>query len=265
MAKSDEEKKLDLEQIRKLHAALTAESDELFQTLLSTDQEILRTILRNKNLREEHLLALLKRRDLTEDLLKTISQHEKKNTNRKLKIALIKNPNTPGSIVLSLLPHLYLFELIDVCFLPGVTPDQKLAAERTIIQRLPQIELGNKITLARRATSDVVAAILKQGEPQVIGACLTNPRLREIAIIQCLNSSAPGAETISAIARHSKWQGRPNIRMAILKNRKTPSVWFTLFLPKLRTADLNHLVAGRRLNPSQKRLVQDEIKRRNKQ
>ena len=265
MASSDEDKKIDPEQLRKLHAALTAESDELFQTILSTDQEILRTVLKNPNLREEHLLALLKRRDLTEDLLKTTSHHEKNNSSRKLKIALIKNPNTPGSIVLSLLPHLYLFELIDVCFLPGVTPDQKLAAERTIIQRLPQIELGNKITLARRATADVVAAILKQGETQVISACLTNPRLREVAIIQFLNSSAPGAETISAIARHSKWQGRPNIRMAILKNRKTPAVWFTLFLPKLRANDINRLAAGQRLNPNQKRLVQDEFKRRNKQ
>ena len=248
--------------LRKLHTALTSDREELFQTIQSTDSDVLRAVLKNKNLHEDHLLTLLKRRDLSEELIKSVYHYEQNNTSRKIKIALVKNPNAPGSVVLSLLPHLYLFELIGVCFLPGVTPDQKLAAERTIIQRLPQIELGNKITLARRATADVVAAILKQGEPRAIDACLTNPRLREIAIIQFLNSSAPGAETISAVARHSKWQGRPNIRLAILKNRKTPPIWFTLFLPKLRTEELRRLLAGKRLSPIQKKLVDVEINKR---
>lgn len=259
---ASEEKKLDPELMRRLHTALIADSEELFQTVLSTDREVLMTCLKNKNLNEDHLLALLKRRDLAEVLLKAIYKLEQNRPSRKIKIALVKNPNTPGSVVLSLLPHLYLFELLDVCFLPGVTPDQKLAAERTIIQRLPEIELGNKITLARRATADVVAAILKEGAPQVIDACLSNPRLREIAILQFLNGSTPRAETISAIARHSKWQGRPNIRHAILKNRKTPLVWFTLFLPKFRNEELRRLLASRRLNPNQKRLVEDELKKR---
>ena len=254
--------KLDQEMMRRLHAALTAKSDELFQIIQSTDQELLHTALKNNNLHEDHLFALLKRRDLSETLLKSIYQYEQKQPSRKLKIALVKNPNTPGPVVLSLLPHLYLFELIDVCFRPGVTPDQKLAAERTIIQRLPQIELGNKITLARRATADVVAAILKQGEFQVVGACLTNPRLREVAILQFLNSSTAGAETISTIARNSKWKGRPNIRLAILKNRNTPPIWFTLYLPKLRSEELRRLLAGRRLNHNQEKQVQDEIQRR---
>jgi hypothetical protein len=262
MVSSQDENRLAPEQVISLQKALTANSDELFQTILSTDPNVLRSMLKNKNLLIDHLLALLKRRDLSEDLLRTICDYEKKRTSHKLKVALVRNPNTPGPIVLSLLPHLYLFELIDVCFLPGVTPDQKMSAERTIIQRLPQIELGNKITLARRATADVVAAILKEGESRAVLSCLSNPRLREVAILQCLNSATVSAETISAIARHSKWQGRPNIRSAILKNRKTPLVWFTLYLPKIRTDELNRLASGRRLNPQQKRLVQDELKKR---
>ena len=262
---SSEKKQIpEQDKLRRLQAALTAGSDELFQTVMATDQEILRTVLKNRNLNEEHLLTLLKRRDLSEELLKAVYRYEQKQPGRKLKIALVKNPNTPGPVVLSLLPHLYLFELIDVCFLPGVTPDQKLAAERAIILRLPQIELGNKITLARRATADVVAALLKQGDPQVVEACLTNPRLREVAILQFLNSATPRAETISAIARHGKWQGRPNIRMSILKNRNTPAVWFTVYLPKLRTEELNKLLAGRRLSPNQKKQIQDELKKRGK-
>ena len=92
--------------------------------------------------------------------------------------------------------------------------------------------------------------------------CLSNPHLREVSILQFLNSAAASAETISMVARHPKWKSRPNLQMALLKNRRTPPVWFTLFLPKLRTPDVRNLIVSRRLNPAQKKLVQDELRKR---
>ncbi len=262
MMDTPEQRKLDPELAKRLHHALTAGREELFQVVLDPAPEVLRSALKNRNLNEDHLLALLKRVDLTEDLLKAVYQYEQQHQSRQLKKALVRNPNTPGPITLALLPHLYLFELVDLCFMPGVTPDQKIAAERTIIRRLPEIELGNKITLSRRATADVVGAILKEGDARLTSACLNNPRLKEVAILQFLNSARARAETISTIARHPKWKNRPNLRMAMLKNRNTPNIWFTLFLPQLKTTDLNNLLVSKRLNPAQKKLVQGELRKR---
>jgi len=253
---------LDIGLARRLHQALTAGSEELFQLILDPAPEVLRALLKNPQLDEEHLLALLKRRDLSEDLLRTIGLKEREQSSHRLKLALVKNPATPGPVILGLLPHLHLFELVTICFLPGVTPDQKVAAERNIIQRLPNLELGHKITLARRATSDVVAAILKEGTSPLMEPCLNSPRLKEVAVLQFLSGATATAETISMIARHPRWQSRPNLRLAILRNHRTPAIWFTLFLPKLRRPDLNNLLAGRRLTPAQKQLVQDELQRR---
>jgi hypothetical protein len=205
---------------------------------------------------------LLKRRDLTEDLLKAVYQLDTTKRSHRLQVALVKNPGTPGPVALALLPHLHLFELVDLCMIPGVTPDQKFAAERAIMQRLPTTELGNKMTLARRATATVVGAILKEGHARLVEICLSSPRLREVAILQFINSAAASAETISMVARHSKWKSRPNLRMAILKNSRTPAVWFTLYLPQMRTPDVRNLLASRRLSPSQKALVQKELKKR---
>lgn len=247
---------------KRLQMALTATGDELFQVLLHPDMQVVRTALKNANLDEDHLLALLKRRDLGEDLLKVIHQLESTRRSHRLKVALVKNPNTPGQVVLALLPHLHLFELVDLCMIPGVTPDQKFAAERAILQRLPTTELGNKMTLARRATATVVAEILKEGDVKLVEICLNSPRLREVAILQFINGSRSSAETISIIARHPKWKLRPNLRLAILKNRRTPSIWFTLFLPQMRASDARNLLVSRRLNPAQKKLVQDELKKR---
>ena len=258
----DESPKISTEQGKRLYKALTATSDELFQVLLDPEVQVLRSTLKNQNLNEKHLLALLKRRDLTEDLLKSIYQLDISKDSHRLQLALVKNPGTPGPVALALLPHLHLFELVDLCLVPGVTPDQRFGAERAILQRMPTTELGNKMTLARRTTATVVGEILKEGEVRLVEVCLNSPRLREVAILQFINGAKASPETISMIARHPKWKSRPNLRLAILKNRRTPAVWFTLFLPQLRTADVRNLLVSRRLNPAQKKLVQNELKKR---
>lgn len=246
----------------RLHRALTAGGDELHGILQDPSPEVLCSALKNRHLGEEHLLALLKRRDLGEDLLKSIWQLTITADSHRLQLALVRNPGTPGPVVLSLLPRLHLFELVDLCYLAGVTPDQKFAAERAILQRLPTTELGNQMTVARRATASVVGEILKGGDPPLVEICLASPHLREVAILQFLNGPTATAETISMVGRHPRWQMRPNLRLAILKNRRTPGIWFSQFLPGMRLPDVRNLLASKRLNPSQKKLVEEELQRR---
>ncbi|WP_432820985.1 hypothetical protein [Trichloromonas sp.] len=253
---------LDVDTARRLRLALTASGAELFTLLQDPAGEVLRTLLKNPRLGEDHLLVLLKRRDLTEDLLKAVSQLKLGEGSHRVKLALAKNPGTPGTLLQSLLPQLYLFELIELCFLPGVTPDQKVAAERVVLQRLPTTALGNKMTMARRGTATIVDALLKEGDIRLMDPCLQNPRLREVSILQFLNGPHASAETISAIARNPRWKQRPNLKMAMLKNRKTPVVWFTVYLPRLKTQDLHALISSRKLAPGQKQLVEEELRKR---
>jgi len=254
--------RLDQSLARRLYMTLNATAEELFQIVQDPSPEILRTALKNPHIGEEHLLALLKRRDLPEDVLKAAGQFESNHSSHRLKLALAKNPGTPGPLLSGLLPHLYLFELLDLCLLPGVTPDQRYAAERQIILRLPATPLGNKLALARRGTSNLVGELLKDAEPRLLECCLASPRLKEIALLQFLSGPTANAETISMIARHPRWQNRPNLRLAILKNQKTPQIWLTLFLPRLATTELNVLLASRRLDSTQRKMVDEELKKR---
>ena len=255
-------KLLQPEMVKRLHQALTGGSEELFQTMLDTTPEVVRAGLKNRALQSEHLLVLLKRRDLPEELLQYVGRLELVAGNHHLQRALASNPGTPGQMVLALLPHLFLFELLDICLLAGPSPDQKLAAERVIIQRLPTTEPGQKLTLARRGTPTLLAELLKYGEVQVVAACLDNPHLRESAIVQFLQGKSATAETISMIARNPRWKTRPNIRHAILKNQKTPGIWFSLFLPQLALGEVKELLLSNRLSPAQKGLVKEEMQRR---
>lgn len=262
MADNAQNSNFDPDLARQLYEVLSATKEQLYLALQSPSMEVLRAAIRNPALDEAHLLTLLQRRDLSEDLLKWIHKLPVTGQSHNLKVALIKNPNTPGTIVSILLPHLYLFELITVCYLPGVTPDQKVAAERAIIQRIPTTPLGNKLTLARRATAPIVEVLLKEGDAQIVDICLSNPRLKESSIFQFLSSAKANAENISMIARHPRWKTRPNIIGAILKNPKTPLIWFELFLPSFSSAELKKLLSSNRLNQAQKKTVEEALKHR---
>lgn len=254
--------RLDLAKAARLRQALETDAEKLFTLLQDPDPDLMRSVLRNPNLGEEHLLALLKRRDLTEQLIKTMQRLPPVAGSRRLKVALAGHPNTPASILSGLLPQLFLFELVTVMQLPGVSQDQKVAAERAILKRLPETELGNKITLARRGSPALLEALLKEGEPRLVEAVLANPRLKESAVLAFLKSPTAGAETISAVGRHPLWGSRPNLRFAMLRNRKTPAIWFTLLLPKLSNSELKALSTSPGLTPQQTAALRQELKRR---
>jgi hypothetical protein len=248
--------------IAKFQQTISAGSEELFQLILDPDLDFIVLLLQHPKLDESHLLSLLKRRDLIEEIITQIHRSQKKKLSHRLILALVKSPAISGPLIRNLLPHLRLFELADLCKMPGVSPDQKLAAERTILQRLPTTPLGNKITLARRGTTTVVSELLKEGQPQVFDACLNSPHLNEAAIFQFLRGATASAETISQVARHHRWKGRPNLMLAILKNRKTPDLWFTLWLPKLNLQTIKQLQITHRVHPVKKSLITTELKKR---
>lgn len=250
------------ELVQRLQRALLAEGDELFSLVLDGAPEVLRTLLKNRHLAEDHCLALLRRRDLSEDLLKTLHQHELATKSYRLKVALAVHPKSPTSVLQTLLPHLHLFDLLGICLHPATTHDQKLAAERTIVQRLPGVPLGNRITLARRAPSTLLVELLGGGEAQVVAAALDNPRLKEGSLVQYLSGGRATAYAITMIFQHLRWQKLPSIRSTLLKNPQTPEIFFRQLLATCPLSELKNLRLSNRLSTIQKLLVAQELKRR---
>jgi len=253
---------LDLAKARRLRQALTAQKEEIPALIQDPDPDVLRSLLKNPQLGEDQLLVLLKRRDLGEQLVKGIGKLPLVSASRRLLIALTAHPQAPAPLLSTLLPQLFLFELVTLLQLPGSGADLKLAAERAILKRLPETELGNRIALARRGTPALLEALLKQGEPRLLEAVLENPRLKEAGLHSFLRSASATPEAISAVARHPRWGKRPNLRFAMLRNRHTPTVWFTLFLPELGPSELEAVAASSGLTAGQRAEVQREWARR---
>jgi hypothetical protein len=243
----------------RLHHALTAGKDELFHILQEQPVEVRLAALRNPALDEHHLLVLLKQRGLPEEIFRTIYAAKRLIESGPIKFALVCNPETPAHIAATLLTQLNIFDLMKICLIPGISPDHRMAAERSIIQRLSSQPLGNKMTLARRGTSAVVESLLREGVPPLVEACLENPHLKEGSVHQFITASTSTAETISMVARSGRWKGRPNIRLAILKNPRTPAIWFTIFLPGLPQSTIKDLLSVPRLTFAQKELLRQAL------
>src|SRR5215831_2546843 len=102
----------------------------------------------------------------------------------KVKKALVFHPRAPRLVGLRILRDLYLMDLVQYSLSPAVSAELKRHAEEYIIARLPQLPLGQRITLARRGPARVAGALMAIGHPQVMEIALENPRLTEAQVLK---------------------------------------------------------------------------------
>jgi hypothetical protein len=166
-------------------------------------------------LTEDLALALLKQPNLQPEILEKITKNSALMKSRKLKVTVVAHPKTPRHLLLPVLCHLFTFDLMRVALMPTIAADIKVAAEESLINRLEKLSLGEKLSLARRASGRVAAALLNESAPRVIDASLQNPRMTEIAIIKQLTRLKTNQILVEAICNHPKWKLRPEIIVAL--------------------------------------------------
>jgi hypothetical protein len=193
-------------------------------------------------LNEDLALALLKRADLPSEVLEQLAKNANALKSRKVKIALVGHQHTPRHVSVPLARQFYTFDLMKVALSPHVPADVKVAVDDVLISRLKTVTLGERLTLARRASGRVAAALLLDVESgdgkivhskmidgktraaetvaqrtRVMQTALENPRLTEALVIKSVLGRAATAALVHAVARHAKWSRRREIRAALLR------------------------------------------------
>ena len=187
----------------------------------STDAEVLKAAVLDPALTEDLALVLVKRADLPPELLEQLSK-KSMIKGRKVKLALVSHPRTPRHVSVGLVRQMFTFDLMQVALTPAVPPDVKKAAEGALLNRLETLTTGERISLARRASGRVAAALLLDPEVRICHAALDNSRLTEGHIIKALTAAKARAGFVQAVCGHPKWSLRREIRMALLRNEKLP-------------------------------------------
>src|SRR4029077_8364466 len=172
------------------------------------------------------------------------------------------HPRTPRTDTLRLIRELYLMDLVQFAISPGVLPDLKRKAEDQVIAKMPQLPLGQKITLARRSPARIAGALLADGQPAVVKAALSNPNLNEAQVLRVLARENLAPVVAQSIAQHPKWSHVYNVRIALLRQPSTTLTTILAFLPELTVSDLRELAVPGILPGNLRHYLQAEIKRR---
>lgn len=85
------------------------------------------------------------------------------------------------------------------------------------------VTLGERKSLARRASRDMIERLLADPHPDVIRRLLLAPKIVEDDVVR-LAARRPGVpEVLAEIGRATKWIHRSRVRMAVLLNPDTPA------------------------------------------
>src|SRR5271157_6008974 len=228
--------------------------------------DLLRTAA-DPDLTEDLALALLKRPDLPPEVLETLAKNANALKSRKVKIALASHPHTPRHVSVPLVRQFYTFDLMKVALSPSVPADVKVAADDVLISRLKTVTIGERLTLARRASGRVAAALLLDvekmdgkivdgkiidaetvaHETRVRQTALENPRLTEALVISSVLRPAASAALVHAVAQHAKWSCRREIRAALLRTEHLSLARALEFSREIPAPLLPELLASSRL------------------
>jgi hypothetical protein len=194
-------------------------------------------------LTEDLALAELKNRDLAAEAVERIGHDAGVMKSRKVRLAVAAHPRAPRRMALRILRESFTFELMQFSLTPATAADLKRVAEELMVSRLASVTLGERITLARRASAMVAGMLLLDKEKQVWQPALENPRVTEAAIVKALQKTGASAALVEAVSHHAKWSVRNEVRIALLRNAHTPvakAIEFARRIPAPQLRDILH-------------------------
>jgi hypothetical protein len=242
--------------------ALVASGDELTALLHHADPEVLLALLDNPSLEEMQLCILLERKNLPGEILEEVARRKPLLKSYRVKRGLAFHPRTPRLVTLRLLRDLYLMDVVQLTLLPGIPTELKRSAEDQLIARLPQLPLGQKITLARRGPARLAGALLAEGHAQIVSIVLDNAYLTEAQVLRVLSRERVTPGVVRAISQHRKWSISYNVRLALVRHPSSPLATVLAYLPELTVSDLRELASPGIVPESLRKYLQAEVQRR---
>jgi hypothetical protein len=160
---------------------------------------------------------------------------------------LALHPRTPETLAARFVPTLYWRDLMALTLDNRLRPTLRRAAETHLAAHLPGMAVGEKISLARRASPGVLSRLRHDPSPQVVAALLDNPRLTEGVLAPVLHAAKTPPAILELIAGDRRWGVRYPLRLALVRNPSTPLKTAWRLLETIRQADLRPIAADPRL------------------
>ncbi len=221
--------------------ARTASAEALLRALPEAGPAYLTAAMDNPSLTDDHVAVIVRSRSAPETLLARIGRDSRWVRSYNVKAGLALNPHTPRPVALNLIKFLLWRDLARVADHPFLAPPLRRLAERILSDRMGEMALGEKIALSRIAGRGLVLRLIEIQEDIVLDALLWNGHMTEQDVTARINDPTTPPGILAVIGRHPRWGGQYGIRVALVRNRRTPLPISLGCLTSLRGRDLEAL------------------------
>jgi hypothetical protein len=160
------------------------------------------------------------------------------------------HPRAPEVLAMRFIPGLFWRDLVAAGLDSRLRPTVRRAADLRLAARLPELAVGEKVSIARRAGAGLLAHLRQDPSPRVIAALLDNPRLTEGILAPLVHSERASPPVLALIAADRRWGLRQELRSLLCRNPRTPVETVLRILPTLRKDDLRAVGSDPRLPES---------------
>jgi hypothetical protein len=116
--------------------------------------------------------------------------------------------------------------------------------------RLQSMSANERIKLALIGDAEARRLLIRDPSREVQMAILKNPRITESELISIANSRSTSEEMVRAILSNRDWYKIYAIRLALVKNPKTPFAQAIRMVAGLATHDLKLLAKSKSISPA---------------
>jgi len=109
---------------------------------------------------------------------------------------------------------------------------------KRMLQTIQGLKMGEKLQLALRGSHEIRSVLLRDTNPQIIGAVLNNPKITDSEIELLAKQKTTSIDIIREIAKKREWTKNYLIAYALVSNSKTPIGIAIKHINILRTKDL---------------------------
>jgi hypothetical protein len=199
------------------------EIDRLYSELVLIGENVagVQEFCARHELSESVLLALL-RRAVPHKFLEHVVNTRPWSERSGILGAAAMNPRVPRHIALRLVSALTWVDLARLAVTPRVDAAVRSRCEEILNERLPDMRLGERVALARRATPRILMRLLLDDDPKIIDAGLLNPRLREEDVLYSIRREGPSRTLLGRVTECFRWRDNHAIRLALVLQPRTP-------------------------------------------
>jgi hypothetical protein len=217
-------------------------ADVLWQAVLAAGESTprLRAIVTQADPDELVLIAVL-RRAVPVRLLEYLGTQPPWSERPRVLGAIVRNPRTPQTLALRLVPALFWHDLAEVAASPLLPSPLRGRAEGALKEMIPELRLGEKISVARIATPQVLLQLLADRDAKVSRTALVNPRLREEDLLFALRQQNVTRALIEEITASARWRDVYSVRLGLVLQPRTPLAIALAQLTSLVKRDLTRI------------------------